>query len=430
MSAPEARPPSPRPEPASARGVAPSWPRRPTDSPARRHGARPTGEVGLLSAISVPPSLAVLSALALAPFLPLLAAELGSTVALLGQIPAASMLVAAALGLVMGPLADRYGYRRLLLIGLAALVAGALGTAFANSYATLLALSLVGALSRAIIQPVSMTLAGTRFEGEARRRALSWASAAIAGSGIIGVPLLTGIEGLAGWRAAFVALALLALAAAALVAWVVPPDGSTAIGHLGVGQVLRAYAVLARHRPTLGLIGSNFVRGVGLWSLGLYVAAFLVEEHGLSTQAAGLSFTAFGGGMFLGSVAAAGRLGRLPPRPTVVATCVFSTLIMSAGLFLPVGAPIVMALVFVGALGNGLGNVATNGLLLADAPAGRGVTMTVNQSAFSLASAAGSSLGGLLLALGGYHLVGAAIPFFGIAAALLVWLSRPPPLHL
>ena len=65
MSAPEARPPSPRSEPASARGVAPSWPRRPTDSPARRHEARPTGEVGLLSAISVPPSLAVLSALGL-----------------------------------------------------------------------------------------------------------------------------------------------------------------------------------------------------------------------------------------------------------------------------------------------------------------------------------------------------------------------------
>jgi predicted MFS family arabinose efflux permease len=53
--------------------------------------------------------------------------------------------------------------------------------------------------------------------------------------------------------------------------------------------------------------------------------------------------------------------------------------------------------------------------------------MTVNQSAFSLASAVGGSLGGLLLAFGGYALVGAVVPLFGGAAALLVWLSRPRP---
>lgn len=388
-------------------------------APARRAGG------WLLPAVSVPPGLSVLSALAVAPFLPTIAAELGSTVALLGQVPAASMLVASALGLVMGPIADRYGYRRLLLVGLAALIAGALGTAAASSYAALLAAALVGALSRAIVQPVAMTIAGTYFEGEARRRAISWATAAIAGSGIVGVPLLTAVEGVAGWRAAFLALALLGLAAAGLVARAIPRDEVGGGEHLGVGRILRAYGVLARHGPTAGLIGSNFVRGTGLWALGIYVASFLVEEHGLSTQAGGLSFTAFGGGMFLGSILAGSRIGRLAPRPTIIATSVFSTLVMSAGLFLPVGAAVVMGLVFVGALGNGLGNVASTELLLADAPAGRGTTLTVNQSAFSLASAAGGSLGGLLLALGGYGLVGASVPLFGAASALLVWLSRP-----
>src|SRR5258706_16187523 len=61
--------------------------------------------------------LATLSALALSPFLPTIAEELHTSVALLGQIPAVMMLLAAALGLVVGPLADCLGRRQVLLAG-------------------------------------------------------------------------------------------------------------------------------------------------------------------------------------------------------------------------------------------------------------------------------------------------------------------------
>src|SRR5439155_23771184 len=99
--------------------------------------------------------LATLSALAVSPFLPSIAQDLHTSVALLGQIPAVMMLLAAALGLVVGPLADSLGRRRVLLVGVLAVAASSLTIALAPGYAALLVAALFGAGSRAIVVPVA-----------------------------------------------------------------------------------------------------------------------------------------------------------------------------------------------------------------------------------------------------------------------------------
>src|SRR5262245_21413952 len=60
-----------------------------------------------------------LGTFAVGPFLPAMAADLGIGVALLGQVPALAALASAGLGLAVGPLADRVGHRRCLLLALA-----------------------------------------------------------------------------------------------------------------------------------------------------------------------------------------------------------------------------------------------------------------------------------------------------------------------
>ena len=57
--------------------------------------------------------------------------------------------------------------------------------------------------------------------------------------------------------------------------------------------------------------------------------------------------------------------------------------------------------------------------------AGRATPLTVNQTAFSLGTAAGSALGSALLAAGGYTARGLGLPVCGLAGALLLWLTRP-----
>src|SRR5687768_15333102 len=113
-----------------------------------------------------------------------MAAEFGVPVGLLGQVPAGTMLLGAALGLVIGPLADRYGERRLLIAGAAAVVMGALASATAVVPAMLVVTALGGGLARASLLPVTLSAVSGQFTGAAQRRAVSLVSASVSVSGV------------------------------------------------------------------------------------------------------------------------------------------------------------------------------------------------------------------------------------------------------
>src|SRR3954471_20368101 len=111
-----------------------------------------------------------LGALALGPFLPQVAADLNTTVSLVGQVPALVTLIAAVLGLIIGPLADHYGYARTLTIGLLAATVSTLVIGLAPSFAVLLIVTILGAIGRAAVQPAAQSIVATRFPDEASRR--------------------------------------------------------------------------------------------------------------------------------------------------------------------------------------------------------------------------------------------------------------------
>ena len=112
----------------------------------------------MLAAVCVAPFVTQLATFALSPFLPFIAADLGTTVAVLGQIPALALLTAAVLGLVVGPLADRFGHRRTLLAGVIASSVGAIATAFAPSLLILIPVALIGAGRAVVGLPVAMAV--------------------------------------------------------------------------------------------------------------------------------------------------------------------------------------------------------------------------------------------------------------------------------
>ena len=68
----------------------------------------------ILAAILCAPLISFLNTIGLVPFLPVVAGEMGTSVAALGQVTALSMVFATALGLLAGQFADRYGYRQIM----------------------------------------------------------------------------------------------------------------------------------------------------------------------------------------------------------------------------------------------------------------------------------------------------------------------------
>jgi MFS family permease len=128
------------------------------------------------------------------PFLPFIAAAHGVPVALLGQVPALMMLLSTFLGLVIGPLADRYGYRRTLLVCLLAVATSSLGTGLAAKLPVLVLAALLGAVGRAAVMPVAQAIVAASFVTDAaRRRAVSRIQSGGPLAATLGIPLLTAI---------------------------------------------------------------------------------------------------------------------------------------------------------------------------------------------------------------------------------------------
>jgi predicted MFS family arabinose efflux permease len=373
------------------------------------------------------PLVGLLGTIALAPFFPVVAVELQMSVTVLGQIPALLALTAAALSLIAGPLADRYGHRRLLLIGLLAATVSSLVTAAAGTIALLFGAALAGAVGRSILQPVTMAIAGTRFTGDLRRRAVSLVTATVSGSVIVGVPLLTLLGAAVGWRLAFVALAALAAATAAVSARILPQDPPPAEAPLMARTLFGGYRELVRHTPTLGLIVSYVLTAACMWGIWTYLGVFLVDRHHLGVGDTSVAYALFGVGFLVGSLAVGGPLGRLPLRPLAVGTTAVFGLVASAMFVLPVGPIAVIGLLPVTTALVGASTVARTTLLLNESPAGRATTMTLNTAAQSVGAALGSAAGGVLLALAGHQAIGLAVPVLAAGAALLIWASRTRP---
>jgi predicted MFS family arabinose efflux permease len=149
------------------------------------------------------------------PFLPFIAEAQGATVALLGQVPAFMMLLSTFLGLVIGPIADRYGYRRALLVCILAVVMSSIATGLATELTVLVPAALLGAVGRAAVMPVAQAIAATSFVDETtRRRAVSRIQSGGPLAATLGIPLLTAIAVALQWRGAFIVVCAFALAIA------------------------------------------------------------------------------------------------------------------------------------------------------------------------------------------------------------------------
>lgn len=379
------------------------------------------GERRVLATLCVGAFIGLLTFVAPAPFLPAMAVELGGTVPLLGQVVAAMLLISAVLGLVAGPVADRYGPRRVILAGQAAAIICFLLFGLAPGVPVLILAAVAGGCGNAAVLGPSLALAGVTFSGGKTRSALAWVTAAMAGTAIIGVPLLSAIGSFAGWRGAF----LLAAVGAAGVwgmafAWL-PPSQPRARVDGGWIALVAAYRPLLRHTVTLRLYAIAVLRAICWFGMLTYFGAFLTQQLGFSTGQVGLAYMLGGSGYFLGSLAAGGPLSFLSSRTLLVV----GNLVMAAAMGLAFsgrfGAVGTVSLMPVATFAGAFGWIAVVALLSAVSPAGPGTTLTLHGSLFNLGAAMGGALGGLLLAAAGYGALAAGLPAFGLLAALLAW---------
>ena len=186
-----------------------------------------------------------------------------------------------------GELVDRYGARRLALIGLTLFAVGAVAGALAQSFGELIGARVIQGAGAGLVSPAALAGAVSGFPAERRGAALGIWGASAGMSNLLG-PLLGGLLTVAfGWRADWWALVPLAAAAAIGVARLVPrvlhgpsPPGDTSAGPF-VNRIVVAATVIAA--LTFGvMIGAFYIaeqylqRVAGFSALGAAAALVLV----------------------------------------------------------------------------------------------------------------------------------------------------------
>ncbi|MEZ4521358.1 MAG: MFS transporter [Thermomicrobiales bacterium] len=375
--------------------------------------------------LSAAAMLGMLNGFALGPFMPDISDDVGVSIPLLGQVATATFVGAMAICLFAGPLADLYGKRRIITVGLLTLAVSAAGTALAPDFGWLLAARMVSAVSAGTLAGTTLAMAGTMFDGDDRRRALAWIASGVAVGGVIGIPVLTLIAALSSWRMSFGVVAVAGLLGVFAMRRMIPDDAIPG-SRLQLRNILSSYRPLIGDRPMLSLYGSTTLRAIGWVGTLTYIGAYFADELGLSTAQIGWAYMVGGGGYFVGTKIAGSRFQNINLRTLYGISTLLMGIFLGLSISLPAGAIPSICLVAIAGITGGVGWVGLVTLISTSSPAGQGTTMSLNAAMFQIGSALGGLFGGLLLAVGGYATLGLGLMAFAFLAASLVW--RPSPM--
>ncbi|MEW2132626.1 MFS transporter [Streptomyces sp. NPDC005435] len=188
--------------------------------------------------------------------LPAIRSDIGGGLSGLQWVVNGYTLTFAALLLTMGALSDRFGGRRVFVVGTWAFLLASLITVFSPNLGVLIAMRALLGVAGAALLPSSMAVIATAFTDPARRaRALgSWA--AITGAALAAGPVLGGVlTDALGWRSIFAVNVPVALVSV-LIARALAPETKLDTGR-GVDLPGQISAVLALAGITFGVIRSE-----------------------------------------------------------------------------------------------------------------------------------------------------------------------------
>ena len=123
--------------------------------------------------------LAMVALVMLGPLLVELAEEFNTSVAVTGQLIAATAISWAIVAPLVGPVSDTLGRRPVILSGMGLLVVGLLGSALAWDLGSLIAFRVITGVGLAPIAPSSIATAADIFSAERRGRAIGMIAAAV-----------------------------------------------------------------------------------------------------------------------------------------------------------------------------------------------------------------------------------------------------------
>lgn len=326
------------------------------------------------------------------------------------------------LGIVAGPLADRFGYRGMMLIGMAALAAGMMAGGLFPIFGVLILAQFLCGLGKSLFDPALQAYIGSRVPYRRRGLVVGFLETAWAASTLVGIPAMAFLIDRDGWRMAFLALGVCGIGGMLMVAAVIPAERQIPVRVQAAFDMRKIWREVMGNRSALGLAGFAFVFNIAMDNLFVVYGVWLEEAFQLSLLAVGVGTSVIGAAELAGEFLTAGLADRLGLKRAAVAGVALCVLTYALLPFTAVTVHLALGMLFVHFCIFEMTIVTILSLATELLPQARATMVAAYYAAAGLGRVVGALLGGpVWLALGivGTGITSAVLTALSLAA--LVW---------
>ena len=353
------------------------------------------------------------------PFLP----EIGRGLGVPFEALTAVVSVRGALGLsapAFGSLPDRVGRRLAMLIGLATFCAALLLVGLVPAFLTFAAAVILVVVANFIFYPALQAYLADRTPYSRRGLVIGLSELAWSGAALAGIPLAGLAIARGGWRAPFLPLAGLGLAALAVLAVLLPRDRPAA----GTKHQSGNWGLVLRNPVVLGALIVTGLMGAANESLNVVYGAWMEQAFHLPVAALGLSTIVIGIAELAGEGLVIGLSDRLGKRRLIGVGLAASALAYFALPLLTARLELALAGVFMVFITFELTVVAMIPMMTEFVPEARSRLLSVSVAVHAASRMTGALLGAFLFRLGFEWNGWVAAAFNLVALIILVLLVR------
>lgn len=231
----------------------------------------------------------------ISPILPRIGEELGIAESVLGTLVSAYAIMVGTFAIISGPVSDKIGRRRILLLGSGIMTVALLLHHFVVGYYSFLAVRVSAGLAGGILSGAAVAYVGDYFPYNRRGRATGLVMSGMAAGQIAGIPLGILLAGAYGFRAPFYLFAV-AMSATWLLIWfrVPQPDVQRTVEPLTVTRAVGNYRELLKRREIASATIAYFLMFMGVSLFVVYLPYWLAEDIGATPSAIATMFVVGG----------------------------------------------------------------------------------------------------------------------------------------
>lgn len=259
------------------------------------------------------------------PFAPVLSRSLGVPLTAITSLIAVNQATAI-LGMFFGPVADRLGYRLIMLTGLTMLVVGMFAAGFFPYYAVLLFTLFLAGMAKSIFDPAVQAYISERVPYRRRGLAIGFLEVSWAGSTLVGIPVIGLLISALGWRSPFLVMGGLGLIGIIILRKLMPAKKKSDNAPKTSFRFRDSWKQLVAERTALGALGFALFASIANDNLFVVYGAWIENAFQLSIVALGLGTSVIGIAELLGESMTAALADRFGLKRSVMVGLLLSTL--------------------------------------------------------------------------------------------------------